>query len=257
MDKKKKLILGLFILVTCGFLFSAYSATRAVLIRAANYRSQFQMYDIGVTLNENGTPLAWRSYDADTGDWHVNADAELLGAIDKIQYAKTYEEELSVTNSGQIDEYVRVIVYRYWVDAEGNKVTELEPDMIKLNFTESENWILDETYSTDERTVLYYALPLKGSESGTSETSENFLDSFVLDGDIKTYVIQTETEEDADGYTVVTNTYKYDGTVFCLDVEVDAIQTHNAEDAAMSAWGRQIKLEDETTGRISLVKEGE
>ena len=36
---------------------------------------------------------------------------------------------------------------------------------------------------------------------------------------------------------IITTTYKYDGVEFHLDVEVDAVQTHNAQDAIMSAWG--------------------
>ena len=36
---------------------------------------------------------------------------------------------------------------------------------------------------------------------------------------------------------VITTTYKYDGVEFHVDVEVDAVQTHNAQDAIKSAWG--------------------
>ena len=35
----------------------------------------------------------------------------------------------------------------------------------------------------------------------------------------------------------VTTTYKYDGVEFHVDVEADAVQTHNAQDAIKSAWG--------------------
>ena len=31
--------------------------------------------------------------------------------------------------------------------------------------------------------------------------------------------------------------YKYDGVQFFVDVDVDAVQTHNAKDAIMSSWG--------------------
>ena len=36
---------------------------------------------------------------------------------------------------------------------------------------------------------------------------------------------------------VITMIYKYDGVEFHVDVEVDAVQTHNAQDAIKSAWG--------------------
>ena len=41
-------------------------------------------------------------------------------------------------------------------------------------------------------------------------------------------------EEDGN---VITTIYKYDGVEFHVDVEVDAVQTHNAQDAIKSAWG--------------------
>ncbi len=34
----------------------------------------------------------------------------------EIQPGRQYEEELCVRNTGNIDQYVRVMIYRYWVD---------------------------------------------------------------------------------------------------------------------------------------------
>ena len=39
------------------------------------------------------------------------------------------------------------------------------------------------------------------------------------------------------GLTTITTTYTYDGRKFCVDVYVDAVQTHSATDAKLSAWG--------------------
>ncbi|MCI9600135.1 MAG: hypothetical protein HFI17_06465 [Lachnospiraceae bacterium] len=46
----------------------------------------------------------------------------------------------------------------------------------------------------------------------------------------------SEAKVEQNGNTITT-TYKYDGVEFHVDVEVDAVQTHNAEDAIRSAWG--------------------
>ncbi|MBR2578004.1 MAG: hypothetical protein IKE38_03635 [Erysipelotrichaceae bacterium] len=250
--KNKKTLIILFVAVSCLFLFSAFNGARAALITSDDYQSEFGMYDIGVTLNENGDPIAWRNYDQDSGDWSEPLNAELLTDLTKVNYGTVYDEVLTVTNSGQIDEYVRVTIYKYWVDENGNKVTDLDPYLIHLGLTEDERWMLDERYSTTERTVLYYALPLAGSESGEAETTPAFCETVMLDGSIKNYIVQTESEVDSDGYTVVTNVYKYDGKTFCIDVEVDAIQTHNAPDAALSAWGRKISVASD--GSLSLVQ---
>ena len=61
-------------------------------------------------------------------------------------------------------------------------------------------------------------------------------------------------EKDANGNTVVTNVYTYDGKKFCLDIKADAVQTHSPEQAILSAWGRKVKI-DETTKKLSLEEE--
>ena len=63
----------------------------------------------------------------------------------------------------------------------------------------------------------------------------------------------TETREtDANGWTTVTTVYEYDGAMFVLEAEVDAVQTHNAADAIRSAWGVEVTLEED--GALRLVQ---
>ena len=256
-NMKRKIVIAAFILMAGTFLFSAFGATRAALITSDIYDSKFEMYDIGVTLNENGTPIAWRFYNGKDRDWVVNKETSLFASLNEVRYGTQYPELLSVRNSGQIDEYVRVTIYKYWLDKDGNKNPAMDPDLIDLHLlTGDNNWIEDTNYSTKERTVLYYALPLKGTKSvNGGETTTDFADSMMLDEDIKNYVKQETTDYDAtSGYTIITTEYIYDGCTFCIDVEVDAVQTHNAEDAALSAWGRAIKIDE--NGALSLVQEG-
>ena len=44
--------------------------------------------------------------------------------------------------------------------------------------------------------------------------------------------------------------YTYDGISFAIDIEADAVQTHNAEDAIRSAWGRDVTID--SNGNIEL-----
>ena len=259
---KKKLhnkgILIAFIITSVLLLFSTVGGARAALIVSEKYDSQFEMFDIGVTLNENGLPLAWRTYDGSRQDWYVNGETSLFRNLKAIRYGVRYPETLSVKNSGQIDEYVRVTIYKYWLDKNGKKNTDMDSDLISMKLlTGDNNWIEDEAYTTKERTVLYYTKILKGSQSaGNGETTPNFASEMMLDPNIKNYVAQSKVSYDEEtGYTVLTTEYVYDGCQFCIDVQVDAIQTHNAEDAAMSAWGRKIKIADD--GTLSLGKEGQ
>ena len=77
-----------------------------------------------------------------------------------------------------------------------------------------------------ECTELYY----KGILPSGSET-ELFADGIRIDGQVA-----SEAAVETKGNTITT-TYKYDGVEFHVDVEVDAVQTHNAQDAIKSAWG--------------------
>lgn len=62
-------------------------------------------------------------------------------------------------------------------------------------------------------------------------------------------VTETRTTNAA-GQTVITTTYDYDGVQFNLEAEVDAVQTHNAADAILSAWGVRVNITND--GRLSL-----
>ena len=253
--KNKKTLIA-FVITAVLFLFSAIGATRAALLVSGVYDSRFEMYDIGVTLNENGKALAWRTFNKSKRDWDVNGQASLFKNLSKVKYGVVYPETLSVRNSGQIDEYVRVTIYKYWLDKDGNKNMNMDPNLISLTLLTGDNgWIIDKAYTTKERTVLYYTEVLKGSQSvRNGETTPDFASKMMLDPKIKNYVLQEkEVVDEKTGYTVITTEYVYDGCTFCIDVQVDAIQTHNAEDAAMSAWGRKISVSDD--GILSLEEE--
>ena len=242
-------------------LFSVIGGARAALVYTSqDYRGHIEMYGIGVSLlekcamDETGTKeaveareVARRIYDRETQDqWDETSD-ELLkaecflgkdsqGSINEFIPGKTYKEELSVRNSGVIDEYVRVTVYKYWRDPNGNKILttddaktasaegftqNLWPGLIDLHLINSDSWLLDET-------------PL--------------CDTLTIDRSVADKATQTVTD---DGKTIITK-YDYDGWQFCLEAEVDAVQTHNAEDAIRSAWGRNVSISD--NGTLTLVK---
>lgn len=252
---KDKLLLILFVIAAGAFLFESAGFARATLIESAEYQSQFEMYDIGVTLNENGDKVAWRNYTNDPDNpWSVNGNAKLFTKLKEFRYGITYPELLTVTNSGQIDEYVRVIVYKYWINEKGEKANDLDLNLIVLGFTKNKDWIVDTNYSTDERIVLYYAKVLAGNQSVKGgETTPAFMETMRVEGSVKDHVTQVIVKEDKEnGYKTITTIYEYDGKSICVEVEVDAIQTHNAEDAALSAWGRQITITDEV---LSLAEE--
>ena len=216
------------------------SARAALTYYSENYSVQMNMQSIGVSLVENDQVVSSRDY-ADADQWEGTTEgsllSNLLGEDEKFTPGKKYEEAISVTNSGNIDTFVRVIITKSWQDANGDKNTTLDPQLIELNYLTDNGWVIAEDQSTTERTVLYYtkALPVGESTPALSDTLR-------INESIASEVNKTVKDN------TITYTYKYDGYTFHLDAEVDAVQTHNAKDAIKSAWGVDVNVTEDETG---------
>lgn len=233
-------------------LMSTVGSTRAALeYQSAAYNVEVSVSSIGVSLLEEGKVVSYRNY-TENDDWS-EAEGKLLDGRfgteegqEKLVPGKTYGESLSVMNSGAIDSYVRVILTRSWKDAD-QKATDLDPELIGLGLDlDGSGWIEDTASSTKERIVLYYTRPLRGGDS--REETPAFCDSICLSPSLMTDV--TTTEASVDGGKVITASYRYNGYSFDLAAEVDAVQTHNAEDAIKSAWGVDVSIGSD--GTLSL-----
>lgn len=267
MDKKRR-IKGMTLGSLCLFAAAAVlligssigSARAALTYFSQTYTSRIQTQKIGVTLLENGNPIAWRNFDKKSANdiWDINEvpiDERLfrgmLGEDESFVMGKAYKEELAVRNSGTIDQYVRVNVYRYWVQVDENgtetKLQTRSPELINLHLVNNDHWIWDKKVDTTERYTLYYDSILPAGE-----TTPIFSDTITVDGMTADHVTQDVTHRD-DGYTVITTTYDYDGVEFRLEIEVNAVQTHNAEDAIWSSWGRKVQISSDQ--KLSLVND--
>lgn len=230
--------------------FSAAGSSRAALTYySENYSAEFQMFDIGITLLENGREVSWRNYTQKDDVWQEGGGELLSGLLEgenggKIQPGKAYGEELSVRNSGSIDEYVRVTLYRYWEDKDGNRVTGVSPELIDLGLT-GNGWVEDTSAGTEERMVLYYTgiLPAGQQTPALSDTLT------IKEGAATMMPGMGGQETDGaspgnntGGSQTVATVYGYDGLRFVLEAEVNAVQTHNAEEAIKSAWGVDVSV---------------
>lgn len=214
------------------------------------YTSQIGMQDIGVSLLENGQIRSHRNYNSTMdGTWDLEVpgvlrfDGESSGSPFKFETlvpGVTYPEVLQIQNTGSINTYNRVTIYKYWLDEEENKTNKLSPKMIHLHYVNKDVWMHDTNSDTDERTVLYYAPLLLGTidGGGTGQLSVPFVDTVTLDGVLAT-MVEKDTSED--GKTITTK-YKYNDYYFCVEVTVDAVQEKNAEDAILSCWGKNVNI---------------
>ena len=236
----------LFVIAAALFLAGGIGGTLAALTYSDTYVSRVEMKRIGVSLIENEEVISSRDYSAaGDGTWVTTGGTLLSGMLaddEMLELGVKYPEALAVRNSGNIDEYVRIKIYRYWVDGKGNKLTGRPTDPIELNLITGDNWIIDEDSSTSERTVLYYKKAL-----APGEDTDVLSDTLKIDDIIATKVTETVTTDGE--YITRTRIYDYDGLSFVIEAEADAVQTHSAEDAILSAWGCKVTIED---GVLSL-----
>lgn len=204
------------------------------------------MGSIGTSIVENGTVVANRDYNSDDS-WEGTASGALFSnmteEIDNFKLGKRYSYKISVKNSGDIDTYVRMIITKTIQDANGDKDTTISPELIELEFSD-EDWIIAEDQSTPERAVCYYKKIL---EMGS--TTPNLINSIKVDnsiGKISTEKLVT----DENGYETIEVGYAGAEKSFKLDMEVDAVQTHNAAAAIKSAWGVNVTVD--SNGDIEL-----
>lgn len=214
------------------------------------YGANMQLQQIKVQLKENGTPVEQKKGGNDPDALTLSGVA--IDAKTPIKLGYAYPEALSVSNPGDernIPEYVRVTIRRYWVDANGNPQPDLNPEYIELRSGSlvlgtdaatklGNGWVEDTDARTPERIVLYYTEKV---EPGSKDLQ--FADTLTINP-----AVGTAGTRKADG----TVSYDYDGKDFRIEVTVDAIQNSNAEDAAHSAWGRLVEI-DEDLGRLTLV----
>ena len=249
----------LFAVAACLLLVSTVGGARAALTYfSENYNTRVSMHDIGVTLVQDDERIAWRDYNSIAdGSWDLNEGiyerdttdgpyASLLHGImgdeTMLRYDHVYPLHLAARNSGSIDEFVRMTIYSYWVNEDGTgKNTDLNPEYIELGLEEAGLWMLDEGSTTAERRVFYYNTILH-----PGETTPYVCDSLKINSD----VIRVVTQE-VDGSGNVTTTYDYAGAHFQLKVVVDAVQTHNADDAIWSAWGRRLTFDGNTLSFVN------
>ena len=52
--------------------------------------------------------------------------------------------------------------------------------------------------------------------------------------------MSTSVKEDG----TIISTYDYNGYQFVLEADVDSVQDHNAQDAILSAWGKEVTIND-------------
>ena len=230
------------------------------------YYGGLELDEIGITLLENGNPVSSRDYNKERQAFDVSSNntsnaeqgillANMLGG-GKLKIGYAYPERLSVKNTGVIPEYVRVTVYKYWIDGKGNRFRAFDKqgndmkinNLIDLHFLESNGWTIDTNAQTAERTVLYYHDVLNPTGDPVDFADTLRIDPAILDYGMKVPVAPTNNTDKS-----WTWTWAVDGMQFVIEAEADGVQNHNARAAVKSAWG--LTEDDITRLNLNLPEE--
>lgn len=256
MKKKRLSKRTMALLVAAALLFTggAVTGTRAALnIQSDYYRAHFYLNHLQIHLIENGEDVCGRAGHTNdlnggnktTGELatalkyeHKVGKDEVLGSVEP---GKAYKEEIAAQNGSDIDEFVRVTVRKYWMEpaADGSMVksSTLRPDRIQLMYGGKPGyntgaWAENASERTAESSTYYYRTDLSSGETSALLFDQLKIDAALADlGQMKT------TESKEGNKTVYTYSYQYDGATFYIEADVQAIQTHNINDAIKSQWG--------------------
>lgn len=216
------------------------TAQAALDKRSQDYEATVELTNLDVALTESN---------AGTDGPVVQEGETLLAGLipegEVLGFGKEYKEELAAYNCGESAEYMRVVIRKYWRDGENgdsaaNKRTDLSPELIQLSDNWSElGWVVDTSASTQEQTVLYSKRPVASKDSllfnQVLSISPDIL-SFAK-GNAEKKAISPDEASTGGNLAYSYTAYKYDDCKFCIEVEVDSVQTHNAAQAIKSAWG--------------------
>ena len=155
--------------------------------------------------------------------------SNLLSDMKTVNPGKIYNENISVKNNGNAPAFVRLVVRKYWTDANKKIVTDPELDEL-LVLGMADGWT-EKTPDTFTKTSVYYldSQLEPGAKAPAIETVS-------VDGSIADAVTKSEKERE-DGVIIYTYKYDYDGYTINIEAEAQAVQTHNAKEAIKSIWG--------------------
>lgn len=237
------------ILLASGGVMTTRSALNIV---SPNGNATLETSSVSVQLLEDGKQVSAQSDSAD-------ASGSILTSLSgsKLVPGKEYDASgVSVRNNGTADEYVRVIVRKYWSDvaeseskdaapAAGDKNKTLDPAYIEL--TTADGWI-EADEGGAETSAYYYTKPLKPSGDAVALFDKLRISENVVADSEKTEKIEEKTEGNV---KVVTYTYNYADKVFTVEAEVQSVQARSAAEAVRSVWG--VKAEISGNGTITSI----
>lgn len=233
------LTLIMFVVAGAMFAFGALNFGLSPYITGDALQGNFELDHVGVNLIEKSQgDKAYKDVGKKDGE-----NGQLLTSLKdkngnvKIAPGAKYSEKIAAFNSSDVPQYVRVVIHKYWMNADGSKDTSMDPELIHLTYGNkaynTDSWKINPSETASETSVYYYT-----SELPAETQTPDLMNQLQIDPRVAQQYTEKTTQNDA-GQTVITYVYKYDGKVFCVEAEAQALQPHNINDAIKSVWGVQ------------------
>lgn len=205
------------------------------------YSRSVEVPGIGLEILENGKMVAYGTGSEHTYGTILNELIPSEGLI----FGKKYIPNISIKNNGGINEYIRVIIQKFWADENGKIDNTLDSSLIKINISNNDDWLIDKEIGTSGRIVLYYRKPVK-----VSEETPKFIESIQIDPSVINKV-NFKTEQAEDGSTIVTSNMLYNNKKVVIQIEASSVQEHNAVEAIYDEWRRKVEID--SNGILTLL----
>ena len=198
--------------------------TRAVpAIQSATFGNEIVLDALNVQLLNDGKEV---------GAKNVTEDRLFAKMAETIIPGEKYDSKVSVKNTGAANEYVRVVVRKYWTDNNGKNTT-VDPSLIELTPAAPEGYSWKAVEKTPEETIYYL-----NNQIPHDAAAVDLFEGIRINEKVVTNgrIVYDEAQKEG-GTTTVNYRYEYDGLKFNVEAEVQAVQTHNAAQAIKSIWG--------------------
>lgn len=205
----KKIIM--MVTVAFLFIFLVYQGSMAFFHAETEVGAKISAGKLGINLIENST--------------HENA-TKIEGGYrySKIMPGAMLDNTAYIENAKDNTLYVRVTAEKFWINKDGEKLSDLDASFIELYTKNPSDWIIidDAENSNSEIMYFYYKYPIVSGEK-----TSNVLDSIQISSDL--------TDKD------------YRDLQIHLQLFADAVQSYAAQDAVLAEWGIEFELDENGT----------
>lgn len=167
----------------------------------------------------------------------------------EILLGKTYPIDYKIKNSGNSAHFCRFYIQKYFTDSDGNKTSDLPASLIELGINE-DDWLIQDSLTTDERIVIYYKYKIF-----PGDTISSGINSIKLSDSILKVVDRVETT-DENGYKNIDMNFMFNKANLNLKIEFNYVQDFSTPETGETlfkeVWGANVTVSSDCSTILSV-----